>query len=108
MDEWLEAQLFPRRRRSRLLDLFATIDNNSIKMKTYVFDLDGTLCINSNGEYHLAKPFLARINFVNQLFMKDTISFSIQLVAWVGLKIMLKRQPRIGKNLQKIKFLNGA
>jgi len=37
-------------------------------MTTYVFDLDGTLCSNSMGEYHLAQPFLERINFVNQLF----------------------------------------
>lgn len=37
-------------------------------MTTYVFDLDGTLCSNSMGEYHLAQPFLERIDFVNQLF----------------------------------------
>ena len=37
-------------------------------MTTYVFDLDGTLCSNSMGEYHFAQPYPERIKFVNQLF----------------------------------------
>lgn len=34
----------------------------------YVFDLDGTLCTDTNGNYHEAIPFINRINKVNELF----------------------------------------
>jgi hypothetical protein len=34
---------------------------------TYCFDLDGTLCTKTNGEYELAKPFIERIEIVNEL-----------------------------------------
>ena len=37
-------------------------------MKTYVFDIDGTICTNTNGEYELAEPFEDRIVFINQLY----------------------------------------
>ena len=33
----------------------------------YCFDLDGTLCTNTNGKYELAKPFIERIEIVNEL-----------------------------------------
>ncbi len=36
--------------------------------KTYVFDLDGTLCTNTDGNYSEAKPIIERIDLVNQLF----------------------------------------
>lgn len=36
--------------------------------KTYCFDLDGTLCTNTEGDYDLAEPFPERIRRVNQLF----------------------------------------
>jgi 2-polyprenyl-3-methyl-5-hydroxy-6-metoxy-1,4-benzoquinol methylase len=35
---------------------------------TYCFDIDGTLCNNTEGEYADAKPFLDRIAVVNKLF----------------------------------------
>jgi len=35
---------------------------------TYCFDLDGTLCTNTNGKYELAQPFFDRINVVNRLY----------------------------------------
>ena len=35
---------------------------------TYCFDLDGTLCTNTNGDYSNAKPFNDRINKVNDLY----------------------------------------
>ncbi len=35
---------------------------------TYCFDIDGTLCTNTNGEYHQAQPFPKIINEVNRLF----------------------------------------
>ncbi len=36
--------------------------------KTYCFDIDGTLCSNTEGEYADAKPFSDRIKVVNQLY----------------------------------------
>ena len=36
--------------------------------KTYCFDIDGTLCNNTEGEYANAKPFVDRIAVVNKLF----------------------------------------
>ena len=33
----------------------------------YCFDLDGTLCTNTNGDYKNAEPFLNRIKKVNEL-----------------------------------------
>jgi FMN phosphatase YigB (HAD superfamily) len=38
-----------------------------VSVKTYAFDLDGTLCTNTDGEYEVAQPFLNRIKHVNQL-----------------------------------------
>ena len=37
-------------------------------MSTYVFDIDGTICTNTYGEYEKAKPFLENIKEVNFLF----------------------------------------
>ena len=34
----------------------------------YCFDLDGTLCTNTNGKYARATPYLERIKKVNQLY----------------------------------------
>ena len=34
----------------------------------YCFDLDGTLCTNTNGNYKDAKPYKDRISKVNSLF----------------------------------------
>jgi uncharacterized HAD superfamily protein len=36
---------------------------------TYCFDLDGTLCSNTFGEYENAQPFYERIDRVNQLYL---------------------------------------
>jgi len=36
--------------------------------KKYCFDLDGTLCTNTEGEYERALPFTTRISRVNKLF----------------------------------------
>jgi SAM-dependent methyltransferase len=36
--------------------------------KTYCFDIDGTLCTNTEGEYEAAEPFADRIEVVNQLY----------------------------------------
>ena len=37
-------------------------------MKSYCFDLDGTLCTNTEGSYNNALPLFDRIKIVNQLF----------------------------------------
>jgi len=37
-------------------------------MKTYCFDLDGTLCTSENGEFLKAKPMKKRIRKVNDLY----------------------------------------
>lgn len=37
-------------------------------MKTYCFDLDGTLCTNTDGAYEDAVPLFDRIQKVNELF----------------------------------------
>jgi ribonucleotide monophosphatase NagD (HAD superfamily) len=37
-------------------------------MKTYVFDIDGTVCTFTNGKYEEAKPLTERINKINKLY----------------------------------------
>ena len=41
-----------------------------VSKKTYVFDLDGTLCTNTEGEYLKALPIRERIEVVNDLYDK--------------------------------------
>ena len=36
----------------------------------YCFDLDGTLCTETNGKYEQAQPYKDRINRVNQLYLQ--------------------------------------
>ena len=38
--------------------------------KTYCFDLDGTLCTNTEGDYDSAEPFPERIKKVNELYQE--------------------------------------
>jgi hypothetical protein len=38
--------------------------------KIYVFDLDGTICTPTNGDYLRAEPLVERINLVNDLFSR--------------------------------------
>ena len=35
---------------------------------TYVFDIDGTICTNTGGDYNSALPFADRIEKINQLY----------------------------------------
>ena len=37
-------------------------------MKNYVFDIDGTICSNTDGKYENAKPFKERVELINNLF----------------------------------------
>ena len=41
--------------------------------KTYVFDLDGTLCTLSDGSYSESKPIPERIGIVNDLFLSGNV-----------------------------------
>lgn len=43
------------------------MDSNE-SIKTYCFDLDGTLCTNTNGKYNEAVPYKDRIEKVNDLY----------------------------------------
>ena len=57
----------------------------------YCFDLDGTLCTNTDGDYVSAKPFKDRIYKVNQLYNEghtiliDTARGSTTKIDWYGL-----------------------
>ena len=43
---------------------------------TYVFDIDGTICSNTNGNYEEAQPLMNRIEKVNKLYDQgNTIIF---------------------------------
>ncbi len=44
------------------------MENSKNIKKTYVFDVDGTICTNTYGKYEEAKPYHERINFVNKLY----------------------------------------
>ena len=37
-------------------------------MKTFVIDIDGTICVNTFGDYEKAKPIQERIDYVNKLY----------------------------------------
>ena len=37
----------------------------------YCFDIDGTICTNTNGDYESAKPIENRINLINDLYEKE-------------------------------------
>ena len=39
-------------------------------MKTYVFDIDGTICTNTYGEYENAEPYLEKIKKINSLYSR--------------------------------------
>ena len=46
-------------------------------MKTFVFDIDGTICTLSNGDYENAMPISYRINKINKLYNEgNTIIFN--------------------------------
>ena len=38
------------------------------QIKTYVIDIDGTICTNTEGEYETAKPLKERIKKINKLY----------------------------------------
>ena len=42
-------------------------------MKTYVIDIDGTICSNTFGRYEDAEPYISRILYINKLFDRGHI-----------------------------------
>ena len=42
-------------------------------MKTYVFDIDGTICSSVPGQYQFATPIADRIEYINQLHDEGNI-----------------------------------
>ena len=42
-------------------------------MQTYAFDIDGTICTNTDGEYEKAVPFKNRIEIINTLYEEGNI-----------------------------------
>ena len=44
-------------------------------MKKYCFDIDGTICTNTEGSYELALPYLDRIEFINSLVSKGHVVY---------------------------------
>lgn len=42
-------------------------------MLKFVFDIDGTICTNTNGNYELAMPIQERIDKINDLFEEGNI-----------------------------------
>tara|TARA_Y100001949_G_C15780450_1_gene240421 strand:- start:155 stop:454 length:300 start_codon:yes stop_codon:yes gene_type:complete len=57
----------------------------------YCFDIDGTICTNTNGDYEKAKPFIDRIKIVNKLYIEGnkiimfTARGSTTNLDWTGL-----------------------
>jgi hypothetical protein len=49
------------------------LDNKNTMV--YTFDIDGTICSETDGNYNLAKPYMDRINIINQLYLNNTIYF---------------------------------
>ncbi len=42
---------------------------------TYVIDIDGTICTNTDGDYKNAKPIVERINKINKLYDDGNIIY---------------------------------
>lgn len=42
-------------------------------VKTYCFDIDGTICSNTDGDYKKAVPYFDRIEQINSLYSKGNI-----------------------------------
>lgn len=65
--------------------------------KTYIFDVDGTICTHSNSKYETAKPLVDRIKVVNNLFTdghKIIIMTSRGMTTGLDWEDLTKRQLR--------------
>ena len=48
--------------------MLKNLDIGKINLTIYAFDIDGTICSNTYGDYHNAKPYKIRINHINKLY----------------------------------------
>ena len=75
------------------------------EIKTYCFDIDGTICQNTYGDYELAKPIEKRIQYINKLYEKgcEIIMFTARGSTthkdWTELT---KKQRRLGSKYTKL------
>tara|TARA_R110002012_G_scaffold277818_3_gene465334 strand:- start:15 stop:332 length:318 start_codon:yes stop_codon:yes gene_type:complete len=44
-----------------------------MKKKVFIFDIDGTICTNTNGTYEAAQPFPNMIKKINDLYVDNEI-----------------------------------
>ena len=62
-------------------------------MKTYVIDIDGTICTNTYGDYEKAIPFYDRIAYVNYLYKKgNIIKLKLILFSFKNIKNIVKKK----------------
>lgn len=62
---------------------------------TYVFDIDGTLCTLTDGDYNTAEPLYDRISIVNKLYDD-------------GHKIVLHTARGMGRSQNSVAYANAA
>ena len=48
-------------------------------MKTFIVDIDGTICTDSRGRYELARPMGSRIQYFNELYKKGN-----EIIYWTA------------------------
>lgn len=74
----------------------------------YCFDIDGTICNNTNGDYEKAEPFFSIISKVNELFNNgDTIYFYTARGATTGIDwkdVTIKQLKSWNVNYHKLFF----
>ena len=58
-------------------------------MKRYCFDIDGTICTNTWGDYDRAVPNYQRINFVNSLYDAGNHVIYLLLEVWERVMVTL-------------------
>ena len=65
------------------------------KKVTYVFDIDGTICTKTDGDYESAEPLTDRINMVNKLYDE-------------GHRIVFQTARGMGRSANNIGYANRA
>ena len=48
-------------------------------MKTFIVDIDGTICTDSRGRYELARPMSSRIQYFNDLYSRGN-----EIIYWTA------------------------
>ena len=58
------------------------------KLKSIVVDIDNTICTQTYGDYSKAEPFPERIEIINDLYDKETKSFTLLQGVWEELMMI--------------------